>query len=136
MGTKTTAATKHMHLKGGKRKSSAVTLLPQSIENARQVGDLRMFYRGHLFTGDQLVHLRCQLLNKMFEVLADEYPFNNPEAVVMFRDVRSRLIKKYSIGQGKKTAVRSNTAGGFYDSTRISKHYNSSLVSNHNHPIP
>lgn len=31
---------------------SIVNLLPQSIENARWVGDLRMVYRGHVFHGD------------------------------------------------------------------------------------
>jgi len=35
-----------------KPRSSIVNLVPQSIENARWVGDLRMSYRGYVFSGD------------------------------------------------------------------------------------
>ena len=68
MGTKSTAATKHFNVTkkyDGKQKQNIVSLLPQSIEGARWVGDLKMLYRGHMFAGDQLVHLRCQLLLDM-----------------------------------------------------------------------
>ena len=51
----------HSPTRARKEKSelSSVKLIPQSIETAIKIGDLKMLYRGQIFSNEQLLNLRC-----------------------------------------------------------------------------
>ena len=56
-----------------------------------------MYYRGHLFTGDNLVILRSKFLQTVVSQMQDMYPFNNHDLKEHSEEICHKLIKKYSV---------------------------------------
>lgn len=77
--------------------NSLVRILPQSLENARWIGDLQLSYKNKVFSGDALVALRGSLVEIAWDAVKNLTPFCDQDVRQRMNDTATRAKKQIVI---------------------------------------